>query len=410
MVVLFSHGHLAIADASSSEDSYEVFPFEVGKTFIKFHFGGSIEWLRWTIFVLSSEGLVYALCPIIPKGLLLTSDVRAELEDWTRASRSSRVVGESPDAEYFDFVSLFVRAKNPQETTETANSDTCPRIQGPIALDRSPAKVKDFCIVLPCELQVPLLITVTESGEVFVYSLTSEIGPSWKTTTSQDTQRFLCPCPETILIEQLNLLASLPQKSNLEMKIKTERDWSLLPDPLIRHMIHIRGSQSCSSFLVSLNWAVALSETDVSGSSEPTSCQLLDKTPSSCIPVFLHEALGVAMTGMAVLVHPFIGHFGLFRSSSGLTAAVNLTVHQQLCKLLFQMQKNRSQQASKASTMSDNTTLDAMAAMTDKLLMKALDGLNVVPSPSSFAATASEVILATHIPTLLSTVYVCYVT
>lgn len=90
-----------------------------------------------------------------------------------------------------------------------------------------------------------------------------------------------------------------------------------------------------------LGRAAALVEEQEEGSGE--------QEASCCIPVFIVNAdtvIGnkavtagsVSISGMSVISDPFLGHIALFRTTTGLVSAVNLTVHTKLCELQASLQ------------------------------------------------------------------------
>jgi hypothetical protein len=74
-------------------------------------------------------------------------------------------------------------------------------------------------------------------------------------------------------------------------------------------------------FAVTADSAVSTSSSDSQSASRE------QKTSETAFPS------GVSLNGMTVLSDPLVGHVAIFRTSSGLVSAVNLTVHSKLCEL-----------------------------------------------------------------------------
>jgi hypothetical protein len=57
-------------------------------TFVSFTFGPSIEWLRYTIFLVTTRNEIYFLCPILPAGTTVPSNTVKELWSWYDVQKS----------------------------------------------------------------------------------------------------------------------------------------------------------------------------------------------------------------------------------------------------------------------------------------------------------------------------------
>lgn len=60
----------------------EVIPLSSNKRFVSFAFGPALDWMKFTLVLLSSGGDVYYLCPVIPKGTVVSLTVVEELWAW----------------------------------------------------------------------------------------------------------------------------------------------------------------------------------------------------------------------------------------------------------------------------------------------------------------------------------------
>jgi hypothetical protein len=54
------------------------------KQFLSFTFGPAIEWLRFTIFLFTNEQEIFAICPIIPIGCIISTTIIKELIAWIK--------------------------------------------------------------------------------------------------------------------------------------------------------------------------------------------------------------------------------------------------------------------------------------------------------------------------------------
>jgi hypothetical protein len=81
------------------------------------------------------------------------------------------------------------------------------------------------------------------------------------------------------------------------------------------------------SYCIPVFVVTADSAISTSSSSDSQSSSREQKTGEAAFPA------GVSLNGMAVISDPLVGHVAIFRTSSGLVSAVNLTVHSKLCEL-----------------------------------------------------------------------------
>jgi hypothetical protein len=80
VIILFQRESLRVVDLRSL--ATEIIFIAADRKFTSYTFGPAIEWLRFTVFLLSSSGEVFSLCPLIPTGSIVSLAVVAELWDW----------------------------------------------------------------------------------------------------------------------------------------------------------------------------------------------------------------------------------------------------------------------------------------------------------------------------------------
>jgi hypothetical protein len=80
VVLLHEQGGLRLVDLRSQ--NAQVVSVPAGLVFRSFSFGPNIDWLRFSVLLLSSAGDVYALCPVIPTGAVVSVSAVAELWQW----------------------------------------------------------------------------------------------------------------------------------------------------------------------------------------------------------------------------------------------------------------------------------------------------------------------------------------
>jgi len=176
--------------------------------------------------------------------------------------------------------------------------------------------------------------------------------------------------------------------------------WTLLPDPVLHHSLHVTNFRRGVSYMISCSWLERIQEdisNEVSSSvgntlrtyghnnnneeeeSPVTGDPILDY-PSKCVPVFIlpsnappdkRQCSGgggdvtneskhgtntlknnnnssssssmsrEALIGMTVLCDALLGHVVLFRCASGFVSAINLTVHLRLSELQESLSRSR---------------------------------------------------------------------
>ena len=405
-LALLSQGPLLLINTSpslSTETQYQVYPLDIRKSYTGFACGSGFGWQRWTVYLLSNEGSIYALNPVLPDSCTLDESMIHEMEAWVDECRTQ---GAGCSESYIDFCLSYIqrlhlprndnsRSRKLQSTVESIPK-VMPVLQGPIKLLHSEKMMKDMSVI---DADFPILVTSTEDGEVSIFALTSKLGPSWqhiletpemKPSHSLEYQS----CPEGALVETINILDSIaPQQtaSDVSRCLRAEKLWKLAPDPLRKHCIHVTGFSCAASFLISLEWLDALVHAS-SPEESFKSTAFLDEHPSTCVPSFLYDAPSGSsnngkgcISGMCVAHDPFIGHIAFFRTYPvGLVAAVNLTVHLRLCRLQLQLSRVRgNEMTSLGASPQQLTLLDSVDETVEAMTRGILQGISSTPTPSS---------------------------
>jgi len=92
LVVLFEMELLCVFDLRTREKQQYSLPVDI--SFTSFCFGPDIEWLRFTVFLTSTNSQIFAVCPVIPCGTILPAPIVDELFDWV-AKQQASIHGES---------------------------------------------------------------------------------------------------------------------------------------------------------------------------------------------------------------------------------------------------------------------------------------------------------------------------
>ena len=368
---------------SSGDQSYEGFQLDLRRSYASFAFSSGKGWMRWTVYLLSADGRISYLCPVIPKGIHVSKEIPQELEVWIgELQAQSRRVSEIE--EYTALTSAFVRSVFGSSTLTLPQPSFIPQLQDPLIANAKSSykRINDIRCIGIGGLEVPLIAAVTEEGEVLSFVLTEEPCPLWSSFNGQAPY----PLPEALLIERIAVRDAVPEGAAALSKLAAERSWCLKPDPLVRHAVHVIGATSCSSFLVSLDWLPELSNLEPSRSK--VYLTFLEENPSSCVPVFANVGENITLSGVALAANPLFGHFALFRSSIGTMAMVNLSVHLKLCSLMLKLGATKRQMAA-SSGLSDGVPIETLNMLTDSLLKGIYEGIN--STPSSIAGSNEEV-------------------
>lgn len=112
VLILLQEDHLIVCDLRSYEDKRYRLPAR--NQFVSFCCGPDIDWLRFSVFLSTSKGEVYVVCPIIPLGTMISLTVLEELWAWTDNQRefwiSSRADGKDQSRQaYVNLLEAYLR-------------------------------------------------------------------------------------------------------------------------------------------------------------------------------------------------------------------------------------------------------------------------------------------------------------
>lgn len=308
LVVLNEREQLRLIDLR--DVSTKRFSLPPDMKFASFCFGPAMDWMQFTLFLLTTRGETYALCPVIPMGTLVPRQVVNELWSWVEGQANTRSrVGQQYSSSgrlYIDAVkaylfqtlgppsgessesnsqreSDFVRAGEYAHDNsdlmayfELQNTDcsflsggtSAPQLQGPLMVDRglnsdggenAPPSTRniaanDICTPLVRTGAAPVLVVSYGSAEVDVLlfdgqsSASGYIGPSWR-PIDRHAQALSYPSPSLLLVETV----TAEQVATAPSTVKRER-WQLQPDPLISHCLHLTNLERSQSYLLSSSW------------------------------------------------------------------------------------------------------------------------------------------------------------
>eukprot|EP01038_Epipyxis_sp_PR26KG_P007059 gene7059-9635_t len=280
--------------------------FSTELLFSSFVFGSqSIDiWSKFSIFILTMNGDVYILCPIIPTGTVISQTHVNELWDWvnnlhdntsnTISLQYSEIV-KSYLTECVSLSTLFNANNNQYIDNKLENdkayirsgemqfkslleynynyvkSNHIPLLQGPLKIERNVKSVNsndnhsnqrignDICfpIVHNINSSVPVLIVSYNSGEIEYLLLAgnessfskSLVGPSWRCLDRVGLQ-LMYPPPSLTLADQINALDA----KQIEITNGIDFYWKLTPDPVVSHFIHVSNITKAESMLISSSW------------------------------------------------------------------------------------------------------------------------------------------------------------
>ena len=125
-VVMLIKRYFLLIDISNSNGDVQVFPLGVKDNFVSYCFGPSIDWMKFSIFLLSDRKCenaeVFCLCPVIPKDIpILKSSVR-DLWAWVDEQYVFQDDQKSSGGNYFDRVGQYITAAfGPRNLLEKEN-------------------------------------------------------------------------------------------------------------------------------------------------------------------------------------------------------------------------------------------------------------------------------------------------
>lgn len=77
LVILFQKGTIRLIDLRNMET--QIISLSVDRQFSSFCFGPNMDWLKFSLFILTSNGEIFVLCPIIPSGTIVSVTVLEDL-------------------------------------------------------------------------------------------------------------------------------------------------------------------------------------------------------------------------------------------------------------------------------------------------------------------------------------------
>ena len=369
--------------------------------FVGFCFGNEYDWSFLTVFLLTKQGAVYFLCPVLPEGAIVPVTAVDALWLWLRETQNK-----APQIEIFLNAAF---ASPPSSSASTAfvrsgqgfssswRSDVAakqyqslfeaePYLQGPLAgIATSTSRGAGVSAVDICSPQMPrgapVLIISYSNGSV-----------SYAMPTPDDAASFVSPCwtmvatanrpapPKMAIVETVSLVVAGEEPSKL---------LRLLPDPVRGEYLHATDEAMGRVYLMQSG----LLSSALMGSAAGRDNALVQ---SDCIPLYAPNSNPTPLVGMSVVSDPLVGHLALFRPSSGPLVAVNLHAH------MHRMQSKMADALAFQEPTDDErlSFLSTAEALTDEIQA----GLDSCPVPeeaenSSVRVNAAVLNKATHLAT-----------
>eukprot|EP01039_Chlorochromonas_danica_P004895 gene4895-5364_t len=306
LVLLYESRYLVVCNlADDSMEGQQVYPLPATLSFQGMAFGPPMEWLRFTIFLLSKAGDIYALCPIIPKNIVLPRVIANELWSWLREKENKSLEDniEEYDSKQKDYLSLVRTCLTTyfgnEELMEEEDLDGVNRsylltanvnfsqnqdneewdvsyanklssyhvaLQGPLRRyaekGTSPTSpVVDIAVPkakgLATEGGAPILFLAHACGSVEVALLDLEaessgyINPAWKALDLSIPN--LQPMVSDLLVADTFFLTD-SDKGNI-----SNNRWKIIPDPAYSHCIHLINFQQGNAYMLWSTWLEKMS-------------------------------------------------------------------------------------------------------------------------------------------------------
>ena len=210
VVLLFKRGPIAIIDVNNGHT--EEITLDSKLAFKSFYFGCNVDWMRFSIFLLTESGDIYVLCPIIPLGSIITQEIVEDLWDWLHELTSKESDGLEVELDqYLDSIATYLLAAFGPSKISTGDTDYAtkciivgesaehaakngsyglhhtlqqsPALQGPLRRSQQSGNVKnsltghpsDVIMVSHYEDYVPVLAVAYSEGDVLVMLLYGEV-------------------------------------------------------------------------------------------------------------------------------------------------------------------------------------------------------------------------------------------
>ncbi|XP_008787622.1 nuclear pore complex protein NUP88 [Phoenix dactylifera] len=259
------------SDLERPEQEYYLQPFEPGRCHnaasicpVAFSYGGQHLWDRFSIFVLYSDGSVYALCPVVPFGSLCSrayvEEIYEDMNEFGLKSSDLKVVSNSrlaidwleatfPDLadQSFEEGSVLASRAHPYAPIDASLS-----LQGPLGKICPGEENHDFQSSAGCDGRAvdllycsidkdSVLVTAWSSGQLQIDALADEVQPHWNNGSPPHLNVDSSGHIKSIaMICELNMreVSTLKSSQSLDLvsNISSTADmiWVGCPPPLLR--------------------------------------------------------------------------------------------------------------------------------------------------------------------------------
>ncbi len=107
VVVLYATGRLVLVNTVS--DEVTIIPLNIEYKFVSFSFGPQCDWLALSLFLLSEQGEIFVLCPVLPRGAEAPQEVIDQMYVSLEERRASMGPRSSPgSSKYFSVSKAFL--------------------------------------------------------------------------------------------------------------------------------------------------------------------------------------------------------------------------------------------------------------------------------------------------------------
>lgn len=352
--------------------------------FVSFCFGGDYDWMKLAVLLLTADGHVFFLCPLLPSGAVVPKTTIDSLYSWVEeegtpkgfsGATSSHIAREL--LKYLDTlfrpggdraaiggfnneIGEFVGAMDGLGAADTSVAlsdirsanvvveasddilweDFSPLLQGPLPVQASDSGASeaacDICVPQRCRAPVILVAYMNGSVEMLTAqegSAAAFMRPMWPAMStmlggsSDNDTRYI---PRMQLLERIYVPPSVSQ---------TPR-WSLSSDPVHSHYFHLSDGPSGAVYLIMCNWlnkvllrvdeatGDALSGTAIENGDGGEDEDDGDLAPSSVCTLMEAVSSGGAIDrhcGASVVSDAMLGHIAIHRTSEGAITTTNIT-------------------------------------------------------------------------------------
>lgn len=374
IVILQEKGPLQLVDIVETDNHVQIFPINEGCLFSSFCFGPKIDWMSLSVILLEKQGGIFALCPVLPKGSKVSKQIVEDMHQWldekgdlnsgqnqNNQSKNYLYVGKKYLEDAFENNHgndeyLFAGDSINDLYSPTRIFSQKPRLQGPFEINCLPAHRKKFLSssrykvkkensneqVVATDICTPYNSSNSNSCPVICVSYSTgeldylifgdnditdsipSIGPAWLSDESSKKD-IVSPKAKLIFVETVSIYDKSESNS---IKIP-DGNWSIIPDPIHPHYVHMINSSASLSYLISSDLLCKSFDSIDNNNGDDSYDKLV---PSVCTPVFSTLHRDVSLCGVIIKYDPMIGHIAMFRLSNGIFAVVNLSVHSRLCE------------------------------------------------------------------------------